>query len=146
VARAYIFDAMVVASGSDAPPEKWERPFAEVRGGRAELLLFEPLVAEMVFQLSKRFGPERAKSEVRSWKSLPGTRLCELDDSWAFAAAAARLKHQNEDISYVDAFILDLARRERAKVLTTDCGLRDAARREKVDVSFLPWCELRPRS
>jgi len=129
---------MVHVTAVDRIPEKWQHRWDEVRGNRRTLLLFEPLVAEIVYHLTRRTDRTRAEARIRELKQLPAIHMDPLDDDLAFRAASLRLKHKIRDISYVDSFILAIAGRHNAEILTTDRGLRDAGRSEGITINFLP--------
>ncbi|MGB6501607.1 MAG: PIN domain-containing protein [Thermoplasmata archaeon] len=133
-----LFDSMVHVTAVDRTPEKWQSRWDEVRRNRRTLLLFEPLVAEIVYHLTQRTNRRRAEARILELKQLPAIKMDNLDDDLAYSAAALRLKHEARSISYVDGFILAIARRHNAEVLTTDRGLRDAGRSEGVTMNFLP--------
>lgn len=61
-----------------------------------------------------------------------------IDDNIAFEASSLYLKLGRHNISLVDSFMLAIAKKERAKVFTSDHGLRNAAREIDVAVSYLP--------
>jgi predicted nucleic acid-binding protein len=129
---------MVHVTAVDRIPEKWQHRWDEVKGNRRTLLLFEPLVAEIVYHLTRRTDRKRAEARIRELKQLPAIHMSRLDDDLAFRAASLRLKYETQSISYVDSFILAIARRHTAEVLTTDHGLRDAGRSEGMTMNFLP--------
>jgi len=139
---AYLFDTMAHAAAMSGMPEKWRRAWKEVTIGHKSLILLEPLVAEMTSKLSPRIGIARARQRILWLKSLRNTSVVSPDDNEAIEAGFAKMRYKAAGLSLVDAFILTIARRQGAKVFTTDRGLRDTCRESKVEVDFLPLEEL----
>ncbi|GFO98227.1 hypothetical protein ig2599ANME_2450, partial [groundwater metagenome] len=44
----YLFDTMVHVHAYDSIPEKWQRQWKEATVGTKQLILFEPLIAEIL--------------------------------------------------------------------------------------------------
>ncbi len=71
-------------------------------------------------------------------KGLRNIKMVDIDDNSAFEASRLYLSMRKHSISLVDSFVLAIAKKERAKVFTSDHKLRNAARDIKVEVNYLP--------
>lgn len=134
--RGYLFDTMVHVIACDSVPEKWRRQWKEIQSGNKSLFLFEPLIAEIFYQLYKIIGDKHSRERIFWLRALENTKIVELDDEMAFEAG--RLQNEFNGISLVDAFSLTIAKRKGAKIFTSDRVIRDAARNIEVDVDYLP--------
>ena len=137
----YLFDTMVHVHAYDRIPEKWQRQWKEATVGSKPLILFEPLIAEILYQLTEKKGYNTASSRIYWLKALSNTKIIPLDkdhDEIAFAAASAFKEFKEHGLSLVDSFSLVIAKEERADIFTTEHGLRDAGNDFGVRVSFLP--------
>jgi len=134
----YLFDTMVHVYANNNIPEKWRRQWKEVTVGNKKLILFEPLIAEIMYQMIKEKGDGVASNRILWVKGLPNAEIVELNDHIAFAAARIFLKFKKYSISLVDSFSLAIAKSKRAEIFTTDYGLRRAGNDFKVRVNFLP--------
>ncbi|MEM4160687.1 MAG: PIN domain-containing protein [Thermoplasmata archaeon] len=123
---------------NDRIPEKWSRIWSEIRVGQRSLILIEPLVSEIYYKNVLRVGKKSAKDMIMWLKSLKKAEIHSLDDNDAMNAGAIKVDYSNYDLSLVDCFLLAIARRYNALILTTDHSIRDAARNMKVEVNFLP--------
>lgn len=141
--KSYLFDTMVhVAATRGRVPEKWRRQWDEVKAGRKYLLLFEPLIAEMFYRMAEAVGEEAALTRILWLKSLRSAKLVKIDDRVAVSAARIFSRFRRYGISLVDAFSVAVAKREGAKLFTTDLGVRNVCRKADILVSFLPREEL----
>lgn len=61
-----------------------------------------------------------------------------ISDNDAVKAGQFYTKYRKFGLSIVDTYVLTVAERERARLVTTDKGLRDAARDADVDMDYLP--------
>ena len=134
----YLFDTMVHVHASNSIPENWRRHWKDATVGNKQLILFEPLIAEILYQMIKEKGDGTATDRILWIKSLNNTRIVELNDKLAFAAGRAYLKFKKYGLSLVDSFSLVIAKEEKAEIFTTDHGLRDAGKDSGVRVSYLP--------
>lgn len=142
--RGYLFDTMVHIAACDSLTEKWLRHWKEATTvGNKSLLLFEPLIAEIFYQLSRQKGEKAASDRILWLKGLPTMTMVKLDDNIAMDAGRYR-KRGEFDISLVDAFSLAISKKERAELFTTDHGIRDAGKKIRVKVNYLPRGELSP--
>ena len=133
-----LFDTMVhVTCFENRVPNKWERTWDLIRFGHYKLLLTEPLISEIFYNLERKYGRDNATTYILRLKSLKSTKILP-NDSHAFLSAHLRHKYRRYNLSLVDSFSLALAKIEKAQIYTTDHGLRDAARAERCNVSFLP--------
>lgn len=136
--KTYLFDTMVLSTIviKKRPPETWFYKWEEIREGRAYLLLFESLIAELFYQLIKRKQEKIVCENILRIKRLPSSRIIQLDDNLAFKAG--KFRYQFQEISTVDAFSMAIVERNKGMIFTTDHSLRDAAKEINIKVSYLP--------
>ena len=120
-------------------PEKWWRIWKEIRMGQRELLLLEPVVSEIYYKNVPTFGKKEIKNKILGLKSFPGSREYSPDDNDSLRAGAIKVDHSPHNLSLVDCYILAVANKHKAMILTTDHGVRDVARKMRIDVSFVPF-------
>jgi len=135
--RGYLFDSIVHVAVQEAIPEKWRRQWKEATVGRKNMILFEPLVTEILNHLTPKKGEGVAQNRVLWVKGLKTAKMVRIDDKIAFEASRLYLKLKRYGISLVDSFSLSIAGKERARIFTSDFGLRNAAREIGVEVSYL---------
>jgi len=141
--RGYLFDTMVHMVACNSIPEKWRRQWKEATVGNKSLLLFEPLIAEIFYQLTRQKGESAAVNRILWLKGLPTITMVKLDDN--IAMDAGRFRRRREfNISLVDAFALAISKKKRAELFTTDHGIRDAGKKIGVNVNYLPKEALSP--
>ena len=136
----YLLDTMVLeAFHRSRVPEKWRRPWKDIREGRRTVVLVEELLAELYHQIARRTGGDKARHWILWLKRLPRARVCPADDPIAFETGQLYLQfHGPCSLSLADCFALAFARRERVELMTTEVGLRRAAEEIGVLVSWLP--------
>ena len=140
--RKIIFDTTVFdLIYNDILPEKWRRYWQEIRNNNRELILFEILISEIFYRLSQEYGFEPIQNKIYQIKSLKSSKLIIIDDR--IAISSGKIKNKYRGLSIVDSFILALSNHLNAKIVTTDHGIRDASKGEKIKVDFLPWEEVR---
>ncbi len=136
MAKRYLFDTGVYsAEFSGGLPTKWERYWKDVRSSRRKLILFEPLIAEIIYRTA-RSGVKNAKQQVTDVKGLSAVDVVPLGDVEAFDAGALRLQHTK--LSLVDCLLISVAKRHSAKIVTTDSEVKEVARSLGVESDFLP--------
>lgn len=134
-----LFDTMVhISCFEDRVPNKWKRQWDQIRFGHYELLLTEPLISEIFYMLESEYGRDEAKTYILRLKSLRSTKILTDRDECAFLSAHLKHKYRKYNLSMIDSFILALGKIEKAQICTTDHGLRDAAKEERCNISFLP--------
>ena len=120
-------------------PEKWSRIWREIRMGQRGLVLIEPLVSEMYYKNIPKLGKKRAKDQILWLKSLIKADIHSLDDNDAINAGTIKVDYSSNGLSLVDCFLLSVAKKQNALILTTDHSIRDVARKLRVEVNFLPF-------
>ena len=120
-------------------PEKWERIWKDMRMGKTQLMLIEPLISEFYYKNIQRVGKKGSKDKIYHIKAWRNTQIINLDDNDAIMAGSFKVEYRKYSISLVDCFILAVCKRNRLKILTTDPGVRDVGKKLGVDVSFLPY-------
>ncbi len=127
-----------VATACSSIPDKWRRQWEEAITGKKNLILFEPLIAEIFYRLALKIGETKANERILWLKSLPSTKIIEINNNLAIEAVKVYLKFRRYSLSLVDSFSAVIAKRRNAALFTTDTGIRNVCRRIGVSVSFLP--------
>jgi predicted PilT family ATPase len=147
MAHRYLFDTMVLTCWEDLPP-RWARPRSEVLAGRAEIVVFESLVAEAAHQLSSLpEGEQHARRLLGQILAVPRV----LDDTRPAVEAieagvalnkiASQKGFKDARLSLVDFLSSWHAKRTRARLVTSDHGVRWCGRQLGVEVDYLPLGE-----
>ena len=137
--RRYLIDtgALSLILSGDVP-EKWRRHWDDIKFGEAQMILIEPLVCEVYYKNVPQRGKRGTLDRILWLKSLPQITIYEPDDNDALFAGDLKLRHPSA-LSIVDCFILAATRSTRARLITTDHSMRDAARRVGLRVDWLPY-------
>ncbi len=130
--KRYVLDAGVLALYFAGRPEA-RRYIEDVYAGRAEAFMLEVNVAEFLYNYAKVFGWDAALVKHSMLRSSPITILG-VDEELTITAAKLKLRYYNR-LSLADCYLLALARRKRATVVTTDQALKDV---EDAHVVVLP--------
>ena len=142
-----LFDTMALVSWckSGNLPEKWQLAWNRC-AYEGTVLIMEPLVSEIYYQLAKAIGHESAQNGILKIKGLKGVRMfpIEEDDDLAMEAGRIHLKAQQNgsEVSFVDAYLIAICKKTGAMIHTTDHAIRDIARRYRCKVNWLPLNEL----
>ncbi|MEW6619906.1 MAG: PIN domain-containing protein [bacterium] len=138
----YLFDTMILVAiiCQKKVPEKWYCIWQQIQEKTKKLLLFEPLIAEVFYQLIKIKQEHFVKQDILKIKGLPCTSIIKLDDNLSFKAG--KIHYQSQNISLVDAFSLCIAERYKAIIFTTDYSLKKSAEKLNIKTSYLPKEEL----
>ena len=137
--KRYLFDTNSISLTFDNDlPEKWIRPWKEVKAGIGSLVLFEPLISETYYKNIPRHGKKISKDNIYFLKSLPKAKVHQLDDNDALNAGDIKIQYKQYGLSLVDCFLITVAKTNNAKIFTTDHGVREVARSMKVKVDYLP--------
>lgn len=126
---------------NDKLPEKWKRYWQEIKSNYRELILFEILISEIFYQLSKNYGFSQVRNKLLQIKSLKSTRLVKVDDRIALNTGKYKIKYH--DLSLVDSYILAFSKHYNAKIVTTDFNIKKACKKEKIKIDFLPLEEVK---
>jgi len=79
------------------------------------------------------------KNKVIYWDQfLPGSEILNITNADAFQAAEYKVTLHRFGISLVDSYILTIARKHNARVVTTDIGIKQAGKTIRLDVDYLP--------
>jgi predicted nucleic acid-binding protein len=120
-------------------PEKWKKTWNQVYLGKYIMILVEPLVSEIYYQITGLSGKSAAQRYLFKLKGMQNTDIPQREmDGIAFLAGDIKMKHKQHNISLVDSYNIAAAIKENATIYTTDLGVRDSARKEKCVVDFLP--------
>ncbi len=121
-------------------PEQWSQIWNQIRNRTALLILIEPIVAEMYCKNVQKFGDKKVVDKILWVKSL-NTELYSLEDNDAIYAGKIKAKYPKTFL-LVDCFVLAVANKRHAIVLTTDYNLREEANKIKVNVKYIPFGNL----
>jgi predicted nucleic acid-binding protein len=107
--------------------------------GNCCLLLFEPLISETYYKNIPAYGKKDCKDKILWLKSLPKTKIHQIDDNDAIRAGDIKIQYQKYKLSLVDCFLLSAAKSNGSLVFTTDHRLRDVAKKMNLNVKYLPF-------
>ncbi len=141
--KKYLFDTNAISLTFNRNlPEKWIRPWKEVKAGTGGLVLFEPLISETYYKNIPKHGKKKSKDDIYLLKSLPKTKIHQLNDNDAMNAGDIKIQYKQYQLSLVDCFLITVARANNAKIFTTDHNLSNVARKMNVKVDYLPLAKL----
>jgi len=130
--KRYVLDAGVLALYFAGRPEA-RRYIEDVYAGRAEAFMLEVNVAEFLYNYARVFGWDAALVKHSMLRSSP-VEILGVDEELTLAAAKLKLRYYNT-LSLADCYLLALAKRRKATVVTTDKALKSV---EGVNVVVLP--------
>lgn len=137
--KTYLFDtSMISLILSDTLPEKWSRYWKEVRYGTKKTILFEGLVSEIFYKNAPRHDFQFMRKKLEWIKSLQASKIVNITDNDAFEAGEYMVNLCKFDLSLVDAYILTVARKNTARIITTDTNLKQASKTVRVECDYLP--------
>jgi predicted nucleic acid-binding protein len=120
-------------------PEKWRRVWDQLYSGKNIMILLEPLISEIYYQIEGLSGKSAARHYLFRLKGMQNTVIPLSDmDKVAFLAGEIKMRYKQDKISLVDSYLIAAAIKERATIYTTDHAVRDSARQEKCEVQYLP--------
>ena len=138
--KKYLFDTNVYSLiFSENIPERWGRYWKEVRSGTKKLIIFEMLVSEIFYKNSQKYGFKTMREELGWIKHLAASEIIEITNTDAFQAAEYMVSLHRFGISLVDSYILTVAQKCHARVVTTDAGIKKAGKEIGLDVDHLPF-------
>jgi len=120
--RRYVLDAGVLALYF-AGRRDVKKYIDEVYGGRAEAFMCEVNVAEFLYNYARIFGWDAALSRHTLLRNSP-INIVSVDEDLTINAAKLKLKYYNV-LSLADCYLIALAKKNKAKVLTTDQDVKD---------------------
>lgn len=118
--RRYVLDAGVLPLYF-AGQKKARNYIEEIYDKRAEAYMSEVNVAEFLYNYARVFGWEAAMAKHSLLRNSP-IAFVGVDEG--LTLEAARLKHRYE-LSLADCYLIALARRKRATIITTDRGVKE---------------------
>jgi len=130
--KRYVLDAGVLALYFAGRPEA-RRYIEDVYTGRAEAFMLEVNVAEFLYNYARVFGWDAALVKHSMLRSSP-VEILGVDEELTLAAAKLKLRYYNT-LSLADCYLLALAKRRKATIVTTDKALKSV---EGVNVVVLP--------
>jgi predicted nucleic acid-binding protein len=137
--KRYLFDTNVYSLVfSENIPEKWVRYWKEVRSGRKRLIIFEMLISE-IFYKNSYYGFKTVRERLEGIKYLPTLEITKITDTDAFQAAEYMVSLHRFGLSLVDSYILTIAQRNRARIITTDGGIKKSGKKIGLDIDYLPF-------
>lgn len=147
MAHRFLFDTMVLTRWENLPP-RWARPRSEVLSGRAEIVVFESLIAEASHRLSLLpEGEQHARRLLGRILALPrvlnDTRPAveAIEAGIGLNRITSQKGFRDARLSLVDFLSSWHAKRTRARLITSDHGVRWCARQLGVQVDYLPLGE-----
>ena len=120
--RRYVLDAGVLALYF-AGRRDVKKYIDEVYSGRAEAFMCEVNVAEFLYNYARIFGWDAALSRHTLLRNSP-INIVSVDEDLTINAAKLKLKYYNV-LSLADCYLIALAKKNKAKVLTTDQDVKD---------------------
>ncbi len=141
--KNYIFDTNVFEFLiNNQLPIKWNRYWQEIKNNAKNIILFEILITEIFYKLSKIYGFSSIESKIYQIKSLTSSIIAKINDNIALLAGKIRNKYQKNNLSIVDSYILAYSVHYHARIITTDSGIKKAGKDEKLEVDFIPFKEI----
>jgi predicted nucleic acid-binding protein len=123
--KKYLFDTYVYSLiFSEDIPDKWVRYWKEARYGTKKLIIFEMLISEIFYKNSKKYGFKAIREKLEWIKYLPASEIVNINNSDAFQAAEYMVSLRRFGISLTDSYILAIARKHHARIVTTDGELK----------------------
>lgn len=137
MARYLLDTGFAVLALTDNLPEKWTRPWSEIRKGLKDGLVIEPVIAEIYFQLLRK-GVDREKARALIIKMKGLVQVMNIDDETAISAGHNRIRFGELSLSLVDCLLLAVGSKYKTKIYTTDERLKIASRRMNIPCDCLP--------
>ena len=120
--RRYVLDAGVLALYF-AGRRDVKKYIDEVYSGRAKAFICEVNVAEFLYNYARIFGWDAALSRHNLLRNSP-IDIVSVDEDLTINAAKLKLKYYNV-LSLADCYLIALAKKNKAKVITTDPDVRN---------------------
>lgn len=120
--KKYVLDAGVLAlyfAGRDDA----KRYIDEVYRGRAEAFISEINMAEFLYNYARVFGWSAALVKHSIVRDSP-IKIIDVDEELTVEAAKLKLRHYNK-LSLADCYLIALARRNNATIVTTDSVVKE---------------------
>lgn len=141
--KKLIFDTNVIdLLIRESLPIKWKKYWHEIQNKTKQLLLFEILITEIFYKLSKKYGYKTIQTKILQLKSLQSLILIKIDDNLAISAGKFKNRYQKHNLSIVDSYILACSKKYNARIISTDPGIKKACKDEKVEIDFIPFKEV----
>ena len=128
----YVIDAGVIALYF-AGDQKVKEIVNDVYSGRAEAYMCEINIAEFLYNYAKVFGWGSALARHALIRNSP-INIVGIDEYLTLEAAKLKLKYYNL-LSIADCYLIALAKQRKAKVITTDEGVK---RVKEVPTELIP--------
>ena len=119
-------------------PLKWKKYWQEIKNNTSKLLLFEILITEIFYKLSRTYGSSTMEHKILQLKSLESLKFIEIDDNFAILAGKMVIKYQKYGLSIVDSYIVACGKKFGGLIISTDPGIKKACKEEKVKNNFIP--------
>lgn len=123
-------------------PLKWKKYWQEIKNKTSQLLLFEILITEIFYKLSKNYGSLTMEHKILQLKSIENLRIIKIDDNFAILAGKMVNKYQKYGLSIVDSYIIACGKKFGGLIISTDPGIKKACKEEKVKNDFIPLKEI----
>ena len=123
--KRYVLDAGVLALYF-AGREDARKYIDAVYEGKAEAFMCEINVAEFLYNYARIFGWEAALAKHSLLRSSP-IKIVGIDEELTIEAAKLKLRHYNV-LSLADCYLIALAKKRNATIVTTDSYVKNIAR------------------
>ena len=120
--KKYVLDAGVLALYF-AGRRDVKKYIDEMYSGRIEAFMCEVNVAEFLYNYARIFGWDVALSRHSLLRNSP-VSIVSIDEDLTINAAKLKLKYYNI-LSLADCYLIALAKKNKAKVITTDQKIKD---------------------
>jgi predicted nucleic acid-binding protein len=134
-----LLDSSAISFIFKGTPEKWQSIWNQIKMGKRNLILIEPIIYEIYHKNIQKYGEAEIKKKIIWLKSLKKFNIISLDNYDAILAGSIRVEYSKFNLSLVDCFILSIAKRNGALILTTDRAIRDVGKKINVEVNYLPF-------
>lgn len=124
---------------SEKLPIKWKRYWNEIKKNHSRLLLLEPLITEFFYKLSRNYGEGITLHKIMQIKALKSSHFIDMDDNLAILAGKMVNKYQKHRLSVIDCYLLAGGKKNGARIITTDAGIKNASKKEKIQIDFIPF-------
>lgn len=119
--KKYVLDASIPALYF-AGHKDVKKYIDEIYNGQAEAYMCEINVAEFLYNYAKIFGWDTALSRHILLRNSP-INFVNIDEDLTIEAAKLKLKHYSV-LSLADCYLIALAKRNKAKIITTDHNVK----------------------
>jgi len=138
--KPYLFDTgFITLCLTNNLPEKWKRPWNDIRRGLGTSYILEPVISESYYQLLRKgISKDQVENLIVRLKGVKGVNVIDIDNKIAFLSGYYRWRFKMLSLSLVDCFLLAVGFKNKAKIYTTDEKLKIAAKKLNISCDYLP--------